>query len=86
MWLSEVEGEAMALMRPAEDHVSAMWAVGRAVKNVWNNAAELLDRIDNPNAPPPSADKPVLASLCHRSRHTLSIRPVVWDSGLSRPA
>ena len=54
VWLGEVEGDALALMRPAEDDVLEMWAVSRAVNNVRNNRAELLDRIDDPHAPPPS--------------------------------
>jgi hypothetical protein len=41
-------------MRPARDNVLELWPVSRAVNNVWNNGAELLDRIDDPHAPPPS--------------------------------
>ena len=53
-WLSEVEGDATALMQPAPDEVLHLWPVSRAVNSVRNNGAELLDRIDDPLAPPPS--------------------------------
>jgi len=53
-WLGEVEGEATPLMRPAADDVLHFWPVSRAVNSVRNNGAELLDRIDDPAAPPPS--------------------------------
>jgi putative SOS response-associated peptidase YedK len=53
-WLGEVEGDAPALMRPAAGDVLHLWPVSRAVNNVRNNGAELLDRIDDPAAPPPS--------------------------------
>jgi putative SOS response-associated peptidase YedK len=42
------------LLRPAGSDVLQMWPVSRAVNNVRNNGAELLDRIDDPHAPPPS--------------------------------
>jgi hypothetical protein len=32
-----------------------MWPVSRAVNNVRNKEAELLDRIDDPHAPPSDA-------------------------------
>ncbi len=41
-------------MRPAGDDVLHLWPVSRAVNSVRNNGAELLDRIDDPHAPPPS--------------------------------
>ena len=53
-WLGEVDGEFAALMRPAADDVLQLWPVSRAVNSVRNNGAELLDRIDDPHAPPPS--------------------------------
>ena len=53
-WLGEADGNAAALLRPAADDVLRMWAVSRAVNNVRNNAAELLDQVDDPHAPPPS--------------------------------
>ena len=54
VWLGEHDGDALALMRPADDDVLHLWPVSRAVNNVRNNGAELLDRIDDPHAPPPS--------------------------------
>ena len=53
-WLGEADGDAPALMRPAADDVLNLWPVSRAVNNVRNNGADLLDRIDDPAAPPPS--------------------------------
>ena len=52
-WLGEAEGE-LELLRPAGDDVLRLWPVSRAVNSVRNNGAELLDRIDDPHAPPPS--------------------------------
>ena len=51
-WLGEAEGDAASLMRPAAEDVLHMWPVSRAVNNVRNNGAALLDRIDDPAAPP----------------------------------
>ena len=53
-WLGEDGGDAADLMRPAADDVLHLWPVSRAVNSVRNNGAELLDRIDDPAAPPPS--------------------------------
>ena len=61
-WLGEADGGATALMQPAPDDVLHFWPVSRAVNSVRNNGAELLDRIDDPYAPPlsnaPSGDNP----------------------------
>lgn len=54
VWLGEVEGDAPALMRPAGEHVLHLWPVSRAVNSVRNDGAALLDRVDDPAAPPPS--------------------------------
>ena len=54
VWLGEAEGDAPALLHPAADDVLHLWPVSRAVNNVRNNTAELLDRMDDPHAPPPS--------------------------------
>ena len=54
LWLGEVEGDATALLRPAADDLLALWPVSRAVNSVRNNGANLLDRVDDPAAPPPS--------------------------------
>ena len=41
-------------MRPAGDDVLQLWPVSRAVNSVRNNGADLLDRVDDPHASPPS--------------------------------
>jgi putative SOS response-associated peptidase YedK len=41
-------------MRPAPDDGLHLLPVSRAVHSVRNNGADLLDRIDDPEAPPPS--------------------------------
>lgn len=41
-------------LRPADDAVLKIWAVSRAVNNVRNDVADLLDRVEDPHAPPPS--------------------------------
>ena len=56
-WLGEAEGDHAALMAPAAEGVLRLWPVSRAVNSVRNNGADLLDRIDDPHAPPPS-DQP----------------------------
>ena len=53
-WLGEGEGDPAALLRPAAEDVLQLWPVSRAVNSVRNNGTELLDRIDDPHAPPPS--------------------------------
>ncbi len=53
-WLGETPGEPSDLMRPAADDVLRLWPVSRAVNNVRNHGPALLDRIDDPAAPPPS--------------------------------
>ena len=54
VWLGQDGNAAMDLMRPAGDDVLHLWPVSRAVNSVRINGAELLDRVDDPNAPPPS--------------------------------
>ena len=54
VWLGEVDGDAMALLRPAAEDVLRLWPVSRAVNNVRNNGRELLERTNNPAAPSPS--------------------------------
>jgi putative SOS response-associated peptidase YedK len=44
-WLGEVEGDPVALLRPAADTVLRLWPISRAVNNVRNNGASLLDPI-----------------------------------------
>jgi putative SOS response-associated peptidase YedK len=54
VWLGEAAGDHAASMRPAADGVVRVWPVSRAVNNVRNNGAELLDCIDDPAALTPS--------------------------------
>lgn len=58
VWLGEAPGDPLALLRPAAEDVLHVWPVSRAVNSVRNNGAALLDRIDDPFAPPPSAAPP----------------------------
>lgn len=62
-WLGEVPRDPLEPLRPADEGVVKIWPVSRAVNNVQNNGAELLDCIDDPAAPPPSdapaGDNPV---------------------------
>ena len=58
IWLGETAGEAAALMRPAAETVLRLWPVSRAVNSVRNNGPELLDRVDDPDAPPPGDAPP----------------------------
>ncbi len=58
LWLGEVESDHAALLRPAATGTVRLWSVSRAVNSVRNNGAELLDRIDDPAAPPPSDGPP----------------------------
>jgi hypothetical protein len=53
-WLGEVPHDPVELLRSATEGVLKLWPVSRAVNSVKNNGAELLDRIDDPAAPPPS--------------------------------
>ena len=57
-WLGEEPGDAPAMMRPAAEGVLHLWPVSRAVNDVRNNGPELLDRVDDPLAPPPSTAPP----------------------------
>ncbi len=53
-WLAPQSDPALDLMHPASDDVLHLWPVLRAVNSVRNNGADLLDRVDDPHAPPPS--------------------------------
>ena len=55
VWLGETPGDPLALLRPAPEDILRIWPVSRAVNSVRNNGAALLDRIDDPDAPPPSS-------------------------------
>ena len=56
VWLGESAEDASDLMRPARDGVLRLWPVSRAVNSVRNNGPELLDRLGDPAAPPPSSE------------------------------
>lgn len=58
VWLGERAGQPTGLMRPAYDGLLHLWAVSRAVNSVRNNSPDLLDRIEDPHAPPPSDAPP----------------------------
>ena len=52
-WLGDTVAP-VDLMRPAGDDVLHLGPMSRAVNSVRNDGADLLDRIDDPHAPPPS--------------------------------
>ena len=54
VWLDADPGDAGKLMHPAANDILYLWPVSRAVNSVRNNGADMLDRIDDPAAPPPS--------------------------------
>jgi putative SOS response-associated peptidase YedK len=58
IWLGEEPGDPPSLMRPLADGRLRLWPVSRAVNSVRNNSPDLLDRIDDPEAPPPSDAPP----------------------------
>jgi hypothetical protein len=78
VWLGKSDGNPLALMRPAADHVLRLWPVSRAVNNLRNNGAALLDSIDDPAAPPPSP--------ASRLKLRPSIANVGCSLGWTRPA
>ena len=45
VWLGEVEGDHVALLRPALDGLLRTWLVDRRVGSPWNNGPELLESI-----------------------------------------
>ena len=53
-WLGETNVNPLDLLRPSGEEVLQLWPVSKAVNSVRNNGADLLDRIDDPHAPPPS--------------------------------
>ena len=44
LWMGEVEGDILSLLRPAPEHVLRVWPVGTRVGNVRNNGPELSSR------------------------------------------
>jgi putative SOS response-associated peptidase YedK len=49
-WLGEAEGDPVALLRPAAENVLRVWPISRAVNNVRNNGADLLEPVEHPGA------------------------------------
>jgi putative SOS response-associated peptidase YedK len=46
LWLGEVEGDPASLLRPAAADVLRTWLIGKAVGNVKNDGAELIEPIE----------------------------------------
>ncbi|MCR9257158.1 MAG: SOS response-associated peptidase [Alphaproteobacteria bacterium] len=60
-WMTGTPAEAAALMRP-HDGPFRVHPVSTAVNNVRNDGPRLIEKVDNPDAPPPKP-KPVQGSL-----------------------
>ena len=45
LWLGEIDGDPASLLRPAPENVLRLWQVGKAVGNVKNDGAELIEAI-----------------------------------------
>ena len=58
VWLGEAAGDPISLLRPSAEGALRLWPVSRAVNSVRNDRPDLLDRIDDPAAPPPSHAPP----------------------------
>lgn len=61
-WLGETSMDPATLLRPAPQGTLRCWPVSRAVNAVRNNGPTLIDRVDDPAAPPPSMASPGLNS------------------------
>jgi putative SOS response-associated peptidase YedK len=46
LWLGEIDGDPASLLRPAPEDVLRLWQVGKAVGNVKNDGAELIEPIE----------------------------------------
>jgi putative SOS response-associated peptidase YedK len=46
LWLGEVEGDPASLLHAAPEDVLRVWRVGKAVGNVKNDGAELIEPIE----------------------------------------
>ena len=46
LWLGEVEGNPVSLLHAAPENVLRVWRVGKAVGNVKNEGAELIEPIE----------------------------------------
>ena len=45
LWLGKIDGDPASLLRPAPEDVLRLWRVGKAVGNVKNDGAELIEPI-----------------------------------------
>ena len=46
LWLGEIDGDPASLLRPAPEDVLRLWRVGKAVGNVKNDGAGLIEPIE----------------------------------------
>jgi putative SOS response-associated peptidase YedK len=46
LWLGKIDGDPASLLRPAPEDVLRLWRVGKAVGNVKNDGAELIEPIE----------------------------------------
>jgi len=46
LWLGEVEGDPASLLRPAAEDVLRIWLIGKAVGNVKNDGAGLIEPME----------------------------------------
>jgi putative SOS response-associated peptidase YedK len=46
LWLGEIDGDPASLLSPAPEDVLRLWQVGKAVGNVKNDGAELIEPIE----------------------------------------
>ena len=58
VWLGETGDPALEMMRPAADDILHFWPVSRAVNDVRNNGADLLDFPTPPPSYAPPGDNP----------------------------
>jgi putative SOS response-associated peptidase YedK len=63
VWLGEMPGTPVELLRPAQDGTLRLWPVSRAVNSVRNHGRELLQPIGDPAAPPPGNASPGANSI-----------------------
>jgi putative SOS response-associated peptidase YedK len=50
LWLGEVDGDPATLLRAAPEHVLRVWRVSKAVGNVKNDGAELIEPVEAPES------------------------------------
>jgi putative SOS response-associated peptidase YedK len=46
LWLGEIGGDPASLLRPAAEDVLRIWRIGKAVGNVKNDGAELIEPME----------------------------------------